>query len=142
MQSRLKERLQAYLVEHHPDLLSSLQSDFSVGQFLEDKVGLVMPTVLKLLSEDKPGHAIEELALREMTTDLRPSRYDYIKNVLAIEFSADHHRFATMGVLSYECINLIGQCKEVFDAFEFSEANEKSQLLRHAIIARVHDCLN
>jgi|SRR5215217_4660616 len=142
MQSRLKDRLQAYLVEHHPELLTNLQTDFSVSQYLEDKVQLVMPTVLKLLSEDKPGYVIEELALREMTTDLRPSRYDYIKRVLAIEFTAEHDHFVKLGVLCYECINLLGQCNEVFDAFGFSEATEQNHLLRHAIIARIHDCFH
>lgn len=141
MQLILKERLQAYIIEHHPELVAGLKADLSMNSYLEGRVKSVMPLVLELIGEDKPGHIIEELALVQMTASLRPSKFDYLKTLLAEEFKEDFQLFKRRGVLTFETINLIEQCQDIFETFCFSEANEQDNLLRHAIIARVHQYL-
>lgn len=74
MQSMLTEKLWAYIVHNTPDLMLSLQENYSVTRYLEEKVSAIMPTVTQLLDEGKPQYAIEELCLNAMTEDLKPSR--------------------------------------------------------------------
>ena len=142
MQSVLMEKLRAWITEHNPDLLLKLQGNFSVTQYLEDKVASVMPMVQQLLSEGKANYIIEELCVNELTADLRPSKFDYLKTVLEEDFPDDYNRMAESGVLTYELVNLIEACKEVFETHGFSEENEDNRFLRYAVIAEIHDYLN
>src|ERR1700744_1106350 len=120
MYNLLKDRLSAYIQQNNPDLLHSLRSEFQLSWYLEDKVSHIMPMVLRLLGEGKPGYAIEELVLNELTAELRPSRCNYLKSVLHEDFPADYNRFYQQGVLTYETINLVDECKEIFTVFSFS----------------------
>lgn len=142
MQTVLMDRLRAYVTEHNPDLLLQLQGNFSVTQYLEDKVSNVMPMVKQLIAEGKATYIIEELCLQEMTADLRPSKFDYLKNVLEEDFPNDYNRMAEAGVLTYEVVNLIEACKSVFETHGFTEENEDDRFLRYAVIAEIHDYLN
>ena len=141
MQSVLMEKLRAYITEHNPDLLLQLQGNFSVTQYLEDKVASVMLLVKELLSEGKANYIIEELCMNELTADLRPSKFDYLKAVLEEDFPDDYNRMAEAGVLTYEVVNLIEACKEVFGTHGFTEENEDNRFLRYAVIAEIHDYL-
>jgi len=141
MQTILKEKLWAYIIQNNPDLMFNLQAEYSVSRYLEDQVSNVMPTVLQLLGEGKPGHAIEELVLEQLTEKLRPSRFLYLQEILKTEFQTIYLKFRESGVLTYETVNLIDQCNEVFDAFNFSQENQHDHKLRHNIIAKVHHYL-
>ena len=141
MQIILKERLQAYIIEHNPELVNGLKADLSMNSYLEGRVKSVMPYVLELISEDKPGHVIEELALEQMTASLRPSKFDYLKALVAEEFTEDFQLFKRRGVLTFETLNLVDHCQDIFETFSFSEANEQYNLLRHALIARIRQYL-
>ncbi|PSK90789.1 hypothetical protein [Taibaiella chishuiensis] len=142
MQQLLKERLQAYITLNNPELMAELHSDFSVTNYLEDKVSKVMPIILNLLEQGKPGYIIEELSLNEMTAELKPSRFNYLQTVLETEFSEYYQQWVDLGVLTYETINLVISCKETFEAFSFSVENEDNRFMRYAIIAAIHDYLN
>jgi len=141
MQRILKERLQAYIIEHNPELVSGLRADLAMTQYLEDRVRSVMPLVLDLISEDQPGHVIEELALEQMTASLRPSKFDYLKTLLAEDFPEDHQRFKRHGVLTFETLNLLEHCYHIFEGFGFSQEHQHNPLLRHSIIARIQGYL-
>lgn len=142
MQSILKEKLQAYIIENNPEIIAGLLGKLTVNEYLENKVRSVMPYVLHLLGEEKPGPVIAELALEKMTEELRPSRFKYIKEILSTEFREDYEKYKAAGVLTSVGINMLKHCAEVFDVFNFKEENADSSLLRHAIIAKVHDYLN
>lgn len=142
MQSILMEKLRAYITEHNPDLLLKLQGNFSVTQYLEDKVASAMPLVAQLLGEGKPRYIIEELCMDELTADLRPSKFDYLKTVLEEDFPKDYERMSEAGVLTYEVVNLIEACASVFETHGFTEENENDRFLRYAVIAEIHDYLN
>lgn len=141
MQKVLKEKLRAYLVHNNPDLLLKLQGDKSISNYIDDKVGNVMPTALQLIAEGKPGHAITELCMNELTEDLRPSRFNYLQELLETEFREEYQKFKEAGVLTYETVNMVEACADVFEVHGFSEANEDDRFLRYAIIAEVHDYL-
>ncbi|MGJ1435652.1 hypothetical protein [Sphingobacterium siyangense] len=129
MHQQLKESLWAYIVHNNPELMFNLQEEYSVTRYLEDKVSSVMPKVLQLLEQDKPGHAILELCMDEMTNDLKPSKYHYIKKVLKQEFELFYERFKEEGILTYEAINLIDHCEPVFKELCFCRDNEDNGLI-------------
>lgn len=141
MQSMLTEKLWAYIVHNNPDLMFSLQEDYSVSRYLEEKVSTVMPMVAQLTDEGKPPYIIEELCLNTMTEELKPSRYQYIRSVIEEEFNGDYERMKENGTLTYEVVNLIETCKGIFSDFDFNSDNEASRHLRYAIIGQVHDYL-
>ncbi|RZM27617.1 MAG: hypothetical protein EOO88_12250 [Pedobacter sp.] len=141
MQSMLKEKLWAYIVHNNPELMVSLQEDFSVTKYLEEKVNDIMPMAERLLSENRPLYSIEEICLDTMTEELKPSRYLYIRSVIEEEFNLDYERLKENGVLTYEVINLIEACKGIFNDFGFSRENEEDRHLKYAIIGEVHQYL-
>ena len=141
MHTILIEKLRSYLVENNPDMLVSLQNSFSVTAYLEDKVSLVMPLVEQHLAESKPQYIIEELCLNELTQELRPSRFLYIKAILEEEFLQTYSRFREAGVLTYEIINMIEASKQVFEAIGFTEENEDDRALRYAIMGTIQEYL-
>lgn len=141
MQAKLKEKLWAYIVQNNPELMFSLQEDYTVSRYLEEKVDGIMPMVEELLSQKKPLYVIEELCLNAMSQELKPSKFLYIREVLEEEFPEDYHRLREDGLLTYEVINMMEVCKDTFESFNFSIENEDQRHLRYAIIAQVHDYL-
>lgn len=141
METVLKEKLWAYIAHNNPDLMISLQESHSVSQYLDEKVSAVMPMVEQLNGEGKPQYVIEELCLNEMTADLKPSRYQYIRSVVEEEFPQDYERLKETGTLTYEVVNLSEVCKDIFSDFDFNSENESNRHLRYAIIGQVHNYL-
>jgi hypothetical protein len=142
MESVLKDKLWAYIVYNNPDLMISLQESYSVSQYLDEKVNAVLPMAELLLGEGKPQYVIEELCLNAMTAELKPSRYQYIRSVIEEEFPREYERMKENGTLTYEVVNLIEVCKDIFSDFDFSSENESNRHLRYAIIGQVHNCLD
>ncbi|UOE51346.1 DUF1896 domain-containing protein [Mucilaginibacter sp. SMC90] len=142
MYNLLMEKLRAYIHENNPELLDDLTSQCRWSTYLEDKVSKVMPTVCRLLGEDKPSYAIEELAMNELTADLKPSRYNFLSRVVKEDFPTEHESLCRRGVMRYETIKLITLCKDAFEAFSFSAENENNPLLRHTIIVKIHEHFN
>ena len=129
MHQQLKESLWAYIVHNNPELMFNLQEDYSVTKYLDDKVSNVMPKVLQLLEQDKPGHVILELCMSQLTEDLKPSKYHYIKKILKQEFELFYERFKEKGILTYEAINLIEHCEPVFKELHFSIDSQENSLI-------------
>lgn len=141
MQQLLTDKLRAYLINNNPEVVLKLQGDTQITTYIRDKVEAVMPLALRLIEEERPGYAIEELCMNEMTADLRPSRFHYLQQILQDEFNDSYQKFREAGVLTYETVNLLEQCNTVMDDHGFSEENEDDRFLRYAIIAEVHDYL-
>ncbi|MDE3183104.1 MAG: DUF1896 family protein [Bacteroidota bacterium] len=141
MKEMLKEKLWAYIIINNPDLMISLEEDHSVRQYLDTKVNEVMPLAEQLLNEGEPHYIIAELCINAMTEDLRPSRYQYIRTLLEEEFPQDYERLKENGTLTYEVVNLIAVCEQVFSDFDFNKENKNNRFLKYAIIGQVHDYL-
>lgn len=142
MHTRLKERLWAYIVQNNPDLMFDLQEEYAVIHYLEEKVSKVMPTALRLIGEGKEGHAIEELCLNEMTEDLKPSRYNYICNLLQRVFPNEYQQHRESGHLTYLAVSLVDYCRNSFNELGFSEKNIKEDAIYAAITKKVGEYLN
>jgi len=137
MHQQLIPKLHAYLVQNHLDLLISLQEDHRLTSYLNTKVASVREFYDALAEEKRPAYVIEALCLEELTRDLRPSRFNYMKNLLEEEFEAEYLRMRESGILTYEVINLIGACEPIFEVFGFSEDNEDNKELRYAVMGMI-----
>ncbi|WP_423147802.1 DUF1896 family protein [Rubrolithibacter danxiaensis] len=141
MQTLLIEKLRAYIINNNPDVLIELQLDFSVTQYLEQKVAAIQPFLEALLSENKPAYIVEELCLNALTKDLRPSKFNYIRSLLEEEFKPDFLLMKETGTLTYEIVNLINAGKPVFETLGFTEENEDDRSLYYAIAGTIHQYL-
>jgi hypothetical protein len=141
MQEILKEKLWTYIGRNNADLMLNLQQDFSVTSYLEEMVNGIQSLASQLLVENKPGYIIEELCMEELTNDLRPSKFNYIRSVLEDEFEQDFLRIKESGLLTYEIANMISESETVFETLGFTEVNEQDRILRYAIAGMIRQYL-
>jgi len=142
MQENLIQLYHDYIRDNHPDLLLILQEENRLRDYLHENVASLDELITQLVSEEKPIALIEQQCMEELTKPLRPSRYNYLKEILEEDFPTVYERFRQHGILTTELINLVTACDEVFDELNFSEENEDDRYLRYAIIGAVHEYLN
>ncbi len=141
MQTILIEKLREYIIQNNPDILINLQTDFAFNQYLEEQVHRVQPLVEELLTDGKPSYIIEEVCLNELTKDLRPSKFNYIRSLLEEEFERDFLLMKKMNTLTYEIMNIISECESMFEIFGFTEETEDSRNLRYAVAGAIQQFL-
>jgi hypothetical protein len=141
LEQRLAGLLQQYLLANHPDLAIALEEDHRLANYLTGKAGSVRELASGLLAEKRPGYVIEALCLEELTRDLRPSRFEYLRNLLEEEFEGHYRQLQLAGILTYEIINLTGACEPVFEVFGFGGENEDSKELRYALTGMIAEYL-
>jgi hypothetical protein len=142
MQGTLITNLYQYIRENNPDVLIELEESGSVTKYLCDKVSTVDSLLEQLTKENKPAYIIEELCMGFLTEDLKPSRYNYILNILESEFEKKYNQFIESGIVLCEVCNIIKCCQPVFDDLNFSEENEDNRFLRYAITEVLGEYLN
>ncbi|PWK72924.1 hypothetical protein LX99_04254 [Mucilaginibacter oryzae] len=142
MKTQLIKQLHHYLLHNHTDLLIALQEEHRLEHYLKQKVESVNDLLAQLQEEKRPAYVIEALCLEELTRDLRPSRFNYMRELLEAEFETDYKRMLSSGILTYELINLIGACEPIFEVFAFGEENEDSADLKHAIMGMIAEYLD
>jgi hypothetical protein len=106
---------------------------------LHENVVFIEGLIDQLVADNKPATVIEERCMEEMTRQLKPSRYNYLKAILEDEFPGEFGRFHHTGILQTEIINLISVCDPVFHELNFSEENENDRYLRYAVVGAVHE---
>lgn len=141
MTEQLTQQLHDYLVQNHLDLLIALQEEHRLGQYISGKVDSVKELCESLQAENRPPYVIEALCLEELTRDLRPSRFNYMRELLEQEFEDDYGRMRDHGILTYELINLTGACEPIFEVFAFGEENEESRELKYALMGMIGEYL-
>ncbi|MXN91732.1 hypothetical protein GR160_10885 [Flavobacterium sp. Sd200] len=141
METLLKEALWAYIIGHNPELMYDLQENYTVGSYLDEKVQGVQGLAIRLLSEQHPKALIEELCLRELTRELKPSRYLYLKCIFEEEFPDEAALYTDSGILVCEVISMLEYCKPILDEMGFSVDNEGESGIRNAIIGHLYGFL-
>lgn len=141
MQTLLIEKLHSYIVRNNPDLLLALQSESSMTEYLRSKVNGIQPMIDELMAGNTPGYIVEEQCLDALTKDLRPSKYNYLKEVFEAEFEDTYQKFRDGGVLTYEIVNMIQACEPVFAALHFSEDTTEDKHIRYAVIGTIKEYL-
>jgi hypothetical protein len=140
MQQALITKLHEYIRENNPDLLFQLEENGKVTEYLSDKISTVS-SLIKQMENGKPTYIIEDACMDVLTHDLRPSKFNYISNLLQEEFETTYNRLQESGTLKFEVINLINQCQSVFEDLNFSDENEDNQFLRYAILGTISEYL-
>lgn len=140
MPDTLTKKFRSYIRENNPELLLELEEDDSLAEYLTQKVN----AALKLMShlEDEPNYIIEEACMEVLTQELKPSKFNYIINILEEEFIDNYEKLQETGTLKFEVINMIAYCIPVFEEQHFSEENEDSRFLRLAITGAIGNYLN
>ncbi|WP_291285270.1 DUF1896 family protein [Flavobacterium sp.] len=142
MEDILKEKLWFYIIHNNPDLMFTLQEDYSVLDYLNKKISSVKSILEDMSSDGTPQYIIEEICLNVLTEDLKPSRFLYIRSLLSDEFEKTYTAFQESGILTYEVINLMESCKPIFETIGFTKENEEDPTLRNALIGQIADYLN
>ncbi|MEO9146425.1 MAG: DUF1896 family protein [Ginsengibacter sp.] len=138
MKKILITKLYEYIRENNPDLLFQLDEDKKVTEYLTDKISTVS-ALIKQMENGKPAYIIEKACMDILTQDLRPSKFNYISNVLGEDFADTYQQLQESGTLKFEVINVISLCQSVFEDLNFSEENEDNQFLRYAIIGTIKE---
>lgn len=141
MQEILISKLHAYIVHNSPDVLVKLQSEGRVTSYLKEKVAAVDSMLNELLKKDTDPYFIEALCMHTMTAELRPSRYNYIAEIMEEEFQQHCHHYKNIGILQFELISMVESFQPIFDSMHFSEANTESRLLHYAICGAISEYL-
>ena len=139
MEDLLKEKLWFYIIHNNPDLMFTLQEDYSVLDYLNEKISSVKSILDDMLSDGTPQYIIEEICLNVLTEDLKPSRFLYIRSLLLDEFEKTYAAFQESGILTYEVMNLMESCRPIFETIGFTKENEEDSNLRNALIGQIAD---
>lgn len=142
MQDILTDKLYKYLEQNNPDMLIALEEERAVTKYLSDKVSAINKLPAQLESEGNPAYIVEETCIEILTGDLRPSKFNYICAVLEEDFETTCHQLQQSGTLRFEVINMITECKPVFDAIGFTEETENNRQLKYAITGAISEYLN
>jgi hypothetical protein len=142
MQEILMNKLLEYIRDNNPDILFALEAEAAVTTWLSEKVSAVDTLIIQLKEQQQPDYEIEETCMDIITKDLRPSKYNYICNIVEEEFEQYYQQLLQTGLLQHEVINMIHDCQSAFDDLKFSEETEDNQFLRYTIIGTVSDYLN
>ena len=142
MQEALINRLHQYISENNPDLLLMLEEKGDTSLYLNSKIKEISDLLEQSKKAEEPAYVVEEVCMNLLTKDLRPSKFNYIKNILEEEFEYAFYNFQKSGTLRYEVINIITQAEEVFTAFDFNEENEDNRQLLYAVTAVISEYLS
>lgn len=140
MEEILIIKLHNHIRENNPDLLLQLEQEAGVTSYLQEKVN-ALSSFIELSKKEQPEYIVEEACMDLLTADLKPSRYNYIKNLIGEDFEKHAEVFERNGILQTEIINLVSYCKEIFDSIAFNESNEDDHFIKYTITGAVSEYL-
>lgn len=142
MKDVLIKMLHDYIRLENPDVLIQLQEAGKVTEYLKEKVNTINELITQLQEANEPEYVIEEVCMELLTKDLRPSKYNYIIEILEEDFPDVYQGFQQSGILPYEAANIIASCKPVFESFGFTEENVDNRQLRYAVTGTISEYLS
>jgi hypothetical protein len=137
----LRIRLFDYLVHNNLDVVIRLKDKSGMSAYMEERLALAEPMVKQEQESGTPDCILVERCLEELTKDLRPSKFRFIRTLLKEHFDEDYSRFREKGTLTCEVVNLIESCFPVFEKLGFNETNESDPYLRYVIAGQIKDYL-
>lgn len=142
MKELLTKQLRNYIIDNHPDLWMNLLEEKRREEYLHNALDIIDTLLDKLIAENHPPYIIDEVCMEALTKPLRPSKYNYIKEIVEEKFPKQYEAFERNGILTTELINLLTICLPLFDAFNFSEETEEDERLRYVITRAVKEYFN
>ena len=132
MQQTLIHKLHEYIRENNPDLLLQLHEGKQFSKAVSPPLNNVR-TLINHIENNDPEYIIEDTCLTVLTLELRPSKFNYIRDILKDKVPAYYKEFQASGILKFEIINLIMHCQSVFEDLNFSAENHSNPFIRCAI---------
>ena len=142
MKEILIGKLLEYIRDNNPDILFALEAEDKLRLWLYLKAESIESLWQQMETDKQPAYIIEEACLNELTRELRPSRYNYIINLLEQEFEQKYKLLQQSGLLQHEAVNMISYCDSVFNDLKFSEENEDNRFIRYAICGAISEYLD
>lgn len=134
--------LHSYIAANNPDLMISLQEEGKLTTYLTTKIVTVTDMIRSLQDAAQPEYLIREQCMNILTADLRPSRFNYLLTILEDEFGDLYWQLHESGMLTYEALNILSECKEAFERYGFNTDNEDNKWLRYEITGIIEEYRN
>lgn len=135
----LKEKLREHIINDYPDLMLRLQGKNQFESYLGQKVMSVLLTAKRMINDGFGESETVENAIEVLTDDLKPSRYQYIVNVLSQEFEKEHESLTNSGLLLFEAVNLVRYCQPVFTSMALSEKTVDDRQIYLAVTGMIKE---
>ena len=136
MTNKLQGLLLGYIKENNPELLLQLEQDDALHIWILEKIR----EVELVLNHAKPSLLSETDYMEFLTADLKPSKFRYVRDLFETEFRDDFERMREAGTLSYELVNIVSACHELFEDMPIIEDMENPHL-DHAVAVVINDYL-
>ncbi len=136
MTNQLQGLLLDYIRENNPKLLNQLVIDDGLHQWVIEKI----KEVELVLSNAKPSQLTNTSFMEIFQTNLQPSRFRYVRELLEAEFTDVYDRMLQSGTLQYELVNMVSACHHLFEETPFIEGMDNPQL-DHAVAELINDYL-
>jgi hypothetical protein len=141
MQQKLKQKLWAHTLVINPELILELEEAEILNKYLDAKINEVLPLLDQLSGEQKPEYIIEELCLKELTDDIRPSSFQYNLNVLEREFPETYKTWQQNGILTHEVINFHRYCRRTYGQLALVAGNAEDELTYDMVTGQIQQYL-
>ena len=136
MTNKLQGLLLGYIKENNPELLLQLEQDDALHTWVMEKI----QEVELVLNNAKPTLLNETEYMEILTADLKPSKFRYVRDLFETEFTNDYERMVEAGTLSYELVNIVSACHQLFEDMPIIEGMENPHL-DHAVARVINDYL-
>lgn len=136
MTNKLQGLLLGYIKENNPELLFQLEQDDALHQWVTEKI----QEVELVLNNAKPTNLSESFFMEIFTTDLQPSRFRYIRDLLEMEFTDAYEQMLVAGTLHYELVNMVSACHGLFKEMPLNE-DIQNPMLDHVVAGVINDYL-
>ena len=136
MTDKLQALLLGYIKENNPELLLQLEQDDALHAWVLDKIREVEMVLL----DAKPNLPNETDCMEMLTADLKPSKFKYVRDLFETEFTHEYDRMLEAGTLTYELVNMVSACHDLFDDMPLVEDIENPDL-DHAVAGVINDYL-
>ena len=137
METALKERLWDYIIIHNPELMYHLQEQYLVGSYLQRKVNEVLPQAQEMRANGVDVCTILEACIEELTQELKPSKFQFVRRVIQEEFPAEYQLLSSTYMLDYEVLNIVDASWDIFQQFGPYCERENSKIQRYAVMHQI-----
>lgn len=121
IRDRLTGLFRNYIAENNPDLIVRIEGNESMKRYISDKVSTAMVLAKRLKEQGSSEDEILDTCLESMVTDLKPSKFRFVKDLIERKFKKKDDQLTEAGVLTYEIINIIENHDHLFEKHGFND---------------------
>ena len=137
MDEWLRNYLWCFIRINNPELALRLEDEDDRKEYLISKVETLRDFFYDLKARKLSHESIEELCINKMTVDLRPSRFNYIVNLLHRQFPHHYAQLLENGIVKITALAILGESKADFERYVFSSEHPDYDSLYCAILLRI-----